>query len=280
MTTEPLLYVYAVVRSSPDGPPPTAGGPAAALGSGLVTVARDGLTAVAEEVGADRFEERNLRESLEDLAFVTAVARAHHEVVEAVGRTGTTVPLRLATVCRGRAGVARLLRTGHDRFTEALDQVDGAREWGVKLYAEEATARPAVPAPAGHPDAAEDGATGPGRGYLRRRVRERRADDQRTETTVRAARNLHHRLTALVAGAALHPPQDGRLSGRTGRNVLNAAYLVPVAEEREFLDAVPSPGDLPAGLRAEVTGPWVPYTFTGNGADAETESGGETDGVR
>ncbi|RSS57950.1 GvpL/GvpF family gas vesicle protein [Streptomyces sp. WAC07061] len=261
--SEELLYVYAVLRTGPQLPRSLVEadtGPV--LGAGLRLVGHDGLTAVAEPVSAADFDEGPLRARLEDLDWLAKVARAHHGVVARVGRLATTVPLRLATVCRGPEGVRRMLAEGREPLTRALRRLEGTEEWGVKLYTEPAAADgpPASPAPSA--------AGGSGRDYLRTRVAARRARDDRDDRARQTARTLHDDLRARASGAVTHPPQHSALSSAPGRNVLNAAYLVPTAHRRAFLDGVPDADSLPAGLRIEVTGPWVPYSFAHGPADA------------
>ncbi|MFJ8659555.1 GvpL/GvpF family gas vesicle protein [Streptomyces sp. NPDC093795] len=275
MNDEPLLYVYAVVRSSTTtGAPP---GPPAGetLGAGLTTVAHRGLTALVEPVPAADFDEAPLRRRLEDLDWLAEVARAHHRVVAAAGRHVTTVPLRLATVCRGEPGVRRLLEDGAHRLSETIDRLTGAHEWGIKLYVDETPAEPASTSADSTATTAGSGSTGPGaaapggsgRDYLRRRLGDRRARQDVEDTAALTARQLHEVLARVAAETVLHPPQQARLSEGPGRNVFNAAYLVPDERRQEFLDAVPPPEDVHVGLRVEITGPWVPYSFTRTGAD-------------
>ncbi len=58
-----------------------------------------------------------------------------------------------------------------------------------------------------------------------------------------------------------HRPQDSRLSGRAGVNVLNVAYLVRREHEEDVRQvARAAAADFP-GARVEVTGPWAPYSF-------------------
>ncbi|WP_330261912.1 GvpL/GvpF family gas vesicle protein [Streptomyces sp. NBC_00539] len=261
--TDELLYVYTVLRSTAPPSAPLVLDPRARLGGGLRLVEHQGLTAVAEPVEAADFDEEPLRAHLEDLDWLADVARAHHDVVAHVGGQTTTVPLRLATLCRGQAGVRRMLADAHLALTEALERVTDAEEWGIKLYAQ--------PAPDGRPPADPGTAAAPapsGRDYLRRRLADRRAEADRTDEARRAAESLHQRLAHEATGAVLHPPQQQQLSQAPGQNVLNAAYLVPTARRQAFLDNVPTADDLPPGVRVEITGPWVPYSFTHTNAPA------------
>ncbi|MEU6894678.1 GvpL/GvpF family gas vesicle protein [Streptomyces sp. NPDC046557] len=262
--TDELFYVYAVLRSAAPPCAPPALDQRAPLGRGLQLVEHRGLTAVVEPVEAADFDEEPLRAHLEDLDWLADVARAHHGVVAHVGRQTTTVPLRLATLCRGRSGVERMLADAHQTLGDALERVTDAEEWGVKLYAQAAPVAPTDPA--GSPTTRSGPVAAPGaasgRDYLRRRLADRRAQTDLTGQARSTAEALHERLAHEASGAVLHPPQQQQLSQVPGQNVLNAAYLVPTARRRAFLETVPAADDLPSGVRVEVTGPWVPYSFT------------------
>ncbi|MBH5338182.1 GvpL/GvpF family gas vesicle protein [Streptomyces pactum] len=256
-----LRYVYAVTR---DGrPAPALPGDLHGVAGGPVdTVRHAGLTALTGPVPAAEFAEAPLRARLEDLDWLADVARAHHRVVDAATRTaGCVIPLRLATVCHDEPGVRNLLEAGRDRFTEALDRLDGHLEWGVKVYAA-ATPPPAAAVPAGGPGAAggTDGA-GSGRAYLRRRSAERRARDERWQLARDGARQVYEELTPLAADTRLHAPQNTRLSGVAEPNVLNAAFLVPGAAGESFAARVRDLGGRLPAVRLELTGPWAPYSF-------------------
>ncbi|MEV7420812.1 GvpL/GvpF family gas vesicle protein [Streptomyces sp. NPDC089919] len=291
MSEPELLYVYAVVAAADaavpqlpelagvegvdggaDGPAP---GPRA-VGDGV-------LAAVVDPVEHAYFEEAALHLRLEDLSWLAGLARAHHRVVTALGGARTTVPLQLATVCRGEDGVRRLLREGRERLLAALARLEGTEEWGVKLYADPAGPEvPEVPVPAA------GGAPATGRDHLRRRLGDRRRHEERTASAATTAEAVHRRLTALAAEAVLHPPQRAGLvkpepsgtpeeAGPPEVNVLNAAYLVPRDDRPDFLERLPGPEELPAGMRAALTGPRVPYSFThiSDGTrDAEGREGG------
>ncbi|TQK42613.1 gas vesicle protein GvpL/GvpF [Streptomyces sp. SLBN-118] len=250
-----LRYVYAVSR--PFGVP---------LGEDLRGVAaarpyplfhRD-LIAVVSAVPADDFDEIPLRAHLEDLDWLSGTARAHQAVVAALASLTSPLPLRLATVCRDDNGVRRLIDSGHDRFVRTLDRLDGRVEWGVKVYAETPQPRAAAAAPVTRPAAASSG-----RDYLRRRLQQRRADEGTWERADAVSRRLHEVLSRHAEADRLHRPQQGRLSGSPGHNVLNAAYLVPREESVAFVQSLDELRPQEPGIRVVLTGPWAPYSFTG-----------------
>ncbi|TDQ55379.1 GvpL/GvpF family gas vesicle protein [Actinorugispora endophytica] len=259
--TRTASYVYAVTRPFDEDRLTGARGVG---GAPVRLVVQDGLAAAVSAVPLDEFDEDALAERLEDRAWLEATARAHHAVVDAVARSAVAMPLRLSTLYRDDDRVRAVLRGNRERFGAVLTRLDGRVEWGVKVYADpdRAAARPTPDeprAPAG---------VGAGRAYLNRRREQRHGREDAWRAAAELARRLDERLRELAEAGERHRPQDGRLSGASGENVLNAAYLVARGGDGErFLRAVREFGrDLAAGVRVELSGPWAPYSFAGGAA--------------
>ncbi|KOU78070.1 gas vesicle protein [Streptomyces sp. MMG1533] len=258
-----MRYVYAICR--PFGAP---------LQSQLTGVAGDpprllnhhGLVAVVSHVPERDFAEKPLHAHLEDLDWLTATARAHQGVIDALTVVTTPLPLRLGTVFRDDSGLRTMIEEREDDFRRTLDRLAGRVEWGVKVYAE--------PEPqtseSGRP--AEKAASG--RDYLRQRRQSVRAHEDRWQQAEQFASRLHETLSVYSEDSRLHAPQNPALSGVSGQNVLNAAYLVPRSDSEEFVELVDrTKGEVP-GMRVELTGPWAAYSFSG---EPTGESTGEED---
>ncbi|MHC3468855.1 GvpL/GvpF family gas vesicle protein [Streptomyces sp. 7R007] len=251
-----LRYVYAVCR--PFGTP---------LQAQLTGVAGDpprllahrGLVAVVSHVPERDFSEEPLRRHLEDLDWLTAVARAHQGVIDALTVVTTPLPLRLGTVFRDDSGVRVMMEAREEDFRRTLERLAGRVEWGVKVYAEpqpEETGAPAKPAS--------------GRDYLRQRRMRMHSHEEMWQQTERFADRLHTALSSFAEDSRLHAPQNPALSGVSGRNVLNAAYLVSRDDSEEFVELVDRTKDETKadgpGIRVELTGPWAAYSFAGEEA--------------
>ncbi|MET9813315.1 MULTISPECIES: GvpL/GvpF family gas vesicle protein [unclassified Streptomyces] len=248
-----LRYVYAVCR--PFGTPlqaqltGVAGDPPRAL-------THHGLVAVVSHVPERDFAEEPLRAHLEDLDWLTETARAHQGVIDALTTVTTPLPLRLGTVFRDDSGVRTMIEAREEDFRRTLDRLEGRVEWGVKVYAEsepQESPRPAQKATSG-------------RDYLRQRRMQTRSHEEMWQKAENFSTRLHEQLSAFAEDSRLHPPQNPALSKATGRNVLNAAYLVPRAHSEEFVEMVDrTKGEVP-GMRVELTGPWAAYSFAGEDA--------------
>ncbi|MFC8230308.1 GvpL/GvpF family gas vesicle protein [Streptomyces sp. NPDC057287] len=268
----PLVYVYAVaVDGDGDGDGlsqyvHTLGG----LGDPPRLIRHEGLAAIVADVPQDTFSSDALKEQLEDLGRLEALARAHHGCIQAAAALTTLLPLRLTTVYVDDARVAAMLSENAPAFRQALELLTGQVELGVKIFADpEAVLASSAPATGGErTDApsggAADGRIGnsPGRDYLKRR----RAQRTRQADTYRVAGAVAQRAVDTAAGyATAHIPhrlQQGALGAARGENLVNDAYLVPAQFVDEFAAALTELVDGTPGVAIEVTGPWVPYSFT------------------
>ncbi|WP_055493795.1 GvpL/GvpF family gas vesicle protein [Streptomyces sp. TP-A0356] len=254
-----LRYVYAVCRPL-DAPlqaqlTGVAGAPPRQL-------EHHGLIAVLSQVPEEDFAEGPLKAHLEDLEWLTATARAHQNVIDALTGVTTPLPLRLGTVFRDDSGVRVMMEEREEDFRRALDRLEGRVEWGVKVYVGDSTTETAASgSPAAKPAS--------GRDYLRQRRTRTLAQDELWQKAEEYARRLHRTLAEQAEDCRLHAPQNAALSGASGRNVLNASYLVPRERSEEFVELVDRYEDDTPGIRVELTGPWAAYSFTGLTEGAE-----------
>ncbi|MFC5213116.1 GvpL/GvpF family gas vesicle protein [Streptomyces coerulescens] len=258
-----LRYVYAVCRPFRSALQAQLTGVAGAPPKQLT---HHGLVAVVSSVPEADFAEAPLHAHLEDLDWLTVTARAHQQVIDALTAVTTPLPLRLGTVFRDDSGVRTMMEAREEDFRRVLDRLEGRVEWGVKVFVER---EPTEAAEAAAPGPPEHGA-GSGRDYLRRRRMQTRAHEDVWQRATEFAGRLHETLSTFAEDARLHAPQSAALSGASGQNVLNAAYLVPRADSEEFVELVDREKDDAPGIRVELTGPWAAYSFTGEFAE-ETE---------
>jgi Gas vesicle synthesis protein GvpL/GvpF len=255
------VWLYAVT----DVAAPVEDGELTGVGADVVRPLRAaGLAAVVGDVEQREFGEAALRRNLEDLGWLERTARAHHAVIEAVGRRGPAVPMRLATVYNSDAGVLTMLRDRAADFRAALSRLATCHEWGVKAFAA------ADPRPSGPPGDQEGQAGRPGTAYLRQRRAQLTSRTNARQEAAAGAQAIHAELSRLSLSVRLYPPQAPGLSGQAAPMVLNAAYLV--AEERagEFAAAVDGLTGRHRSVRLGLTGPWPAYSFVG-GPDAGGE---------
>lgn len=253
------VCVFAVCRTDSFGAlPPGSGHPE---GDAVRLLALDdALSAVVQDVPSNRFAEEALKQRLADPVELESCARAHHATVTAAAERGPVVPLPLATLFTGADRARAALSRQLPQFHEALTRVEGRAEWAVKVYARQTGTGDAPLVPNDGPGAD----VGAGRAYLTR-VRGRERDRvARHEAAVAAAARIHGAASEVAVECVQRRPHGPEITGKDRHQLMNAAYLV--AHERA--------GELGAALRAaraevtatdvevEVSGPWVPYSFT------------------
>ncbi|MEV8524375.1 GvpL/GvpF family gas vesicle protein [Streptomyces sp. NPDC052000] len=268
-----LTYVYAIARRTEPLRELLAGlqgvgrAPVVLLaadpGAGSAPAAGSGPAALAllvSPVPQQDFNETALKDHFEDLEWLEEVARAHHEVVQAVAARETVLPLRMATVYQDDGRARRALTEQQPAFARRLAELDGHTEYGVKVYLDP-SAQPAATPPG---DAALPGPTTPGKAYLQRR----KAQHHARETVYQQAQQAAEAVAAIAANytphRVRHAPQSGALAGpREDRreNVLNDAYLVPDGDAPRFRTDIEQAAREFPDIRIEVTGPWAPYSF-------------------
>jgi hypothetical protein len=246
------VYLYAVGDAGL-AEDPELGGLSGVDDAPVRAVVDGALAAVVASVDRDRYSEQALYEGLEDLDWLSRLARGHHHVVDALSGAYPVAPVRMATVYLDDERVRAMLRDHAADLGAALDRVRGRAEWGVKAYAAPVTGQPAQ-------EAGMAASAGPGTAYLLRRKAERtRVADQRAAAAA-AAERVHDDLAGVAVASRLYPPQDPRLTGVKDEMVLNAAYLTDEDGAEQLRRLLDRHSDGP--LRLELTGPWAPYSFT------------------
>ena len=297
------VYLYGVAR---DLDPAALGDAAGVAGAPVRGVVAGELTALVSTVALADYGEAALRANLEDLGWLEATARAHHDVVDRAAHAAPTALVRIATIYRDDARVSEVLAAQGERFTEILDLISGRSEWGVKAYADPQALRgdddpaaddPASDDPAGGgtdpggglapraepltgpqttgPAPAPSSGGGVGTAYLRRRQQERRRRAEAGRRVSEQADAVHTELADHAVASRHHPPQDPRLSGRAGTQILNAAYLLDEEQVEGFLAVARTAGDRLPGIELEVTGPWPPYSFIDTAAATPAREPGD-----
>jgi hypothetical protein len=259
-TTQQGWYVYGIVEESFEAPP--------MLGvddeHGLEVVPAAGLAALTSRVPLAVFGEPALQEQIEDLAWLERHARRHEQILESVReQRATVVPMRLFTIYESTDSLRDTLERERSFLLEALARLAGRTEWGVKLFADPAAARPAE-----EPEADD---AGPGESYLlRRRAVDRRTEESAEELHERAE-HAHARLAAAAVEARVNPLQPPELSEHEGTMVMNGVYLVDNDVIEGFSAEVTSLREEYAGQGFDVilTGPWPPYNFVNSSQEAE-----------
>jgi hypothetical protein len=185
---------------------------------------------------------------------------AHGRIVEALTARGTVLPIRFGTVLDGEDDLLAALVARRAGLRRALDRARGRVELGLRLLRADPGARPGA-SPGARPSAST------GREYLLARSEEQRRAGE-------AARAVHAPLAELAAASVVRPRPPAPAS-----SIMAAAYLVDAARVPDFRARAREVAARHATVEAVVTGPWPPYSFTGDdpgdGAVGDPVGGGD-----
>jgi len=248
------VWVYAIIRGA--GAEDRVSGLRGVAGEPVHLVASDELAAVVGVVDLDEYGQDALRRNLEDLDWVAQKARAHDAVITAVARSGSVIPVRMATVYLDDGHVRTLLENRRDDFEATLSRLCGRAELGVKVYADPKQLLTAD-------SEQDDGGMRTGTAYLMRRRQQLASHEEAYRAAAVEADRIHTTLMRYAVDGRRKPPPDRSLSGRDEMTVLNGTYLVDSDAVGLFRETVAALGMSTGRLSLETTGPWPPYSFAG-----------------
>ena len=207
-----------------------------------------GLTCWYSRVDRGEYGER-LEQNMQNLEWLANASVHHQRVVGSIAEIADILPARFGTVFLGDQSMAAHVSERKAALAGALRKIEGASEWGVKVFAE----APAVPAPSP--------ATS-GTDYLLKK-----REQLRQGTPPSAPAELGELKTALdkastaavvVRGKA---PQPGL--------VWQASFLVKQNRIDAFHEVLRKFAARMGNARIETSGPWPPYSFAGVPQEAQ-----------
>jgi hypothetical protein len=279
-------YVYCVVRR---GQKPVIAKDVEALpAAGAPRVLRidEDLWLIVANVPLQAYDEKALREQLQDVEWMSRCGAAHQAVMDAMLECDAVVPMTLFTIFASDARALAEVKKGAARLDASLDRVAGRTEWIVRVMrgdASSATAPAGTSAEArGAPatragDAAEsadveaapgssrDPRAKSGREFLQAKVDQRQAVRRAAEETTTGVRGMMDALSGVADDVRdrTEARATGAASAVASAALLDVAYLVARTEEAEF-ERTARHAARPLterGLRVSVTGPWPCYSF-------------------
>lgn len=266
MSADSMLYAYGIVRHAGEGRGPSL--PAAegiVAGAQLRALPHRALAAIVSELpcGAGSM---SLEQELRDADRAKAMILGHHRVMQALIGEHTVVPFRFGAMFADAAGLRAALDRHYDTLRETLERVEGALEWGVKIFCDRAAAAARV---------GEEAATAAtlrrqidhaseGRGFFLRKGLQRAIDAEVESAVRRFAEESHGRFAGIARSAAELDLQPSAIGSRSDEIVFNGAYLVDRGREKDLFAAVEALAVARGsyGLNYERNGPWPPYSFS------------------
>jgi hypothetical protein len=259
-----VVYVYGVTRGdagytalSVEGIIPDA--PVELLPAGNLAV-------VASRASKEAFGPPD-EETNSDVDWATKRALAHHRVLADLAASYTVAPVKFGALCKGMDDVMALFTQFGDRFEAALNRVEGAQEWGVKMFAsQEACLSVAQNASKVTTLKAETETAQPGRAFFLRRKLQAAIDEGMREGLAQRAAQVYAEIARETKETVPAPTLQhlgANLKGNGAVLALDIACLVERKREDAFCQSVANLSGIlaPEGFTLKLTGPWPPYSF-------------------
>jgi hypothetical protein len=263
-----VLYAYAVTPATVDPAPYPAG-----IDDAEVLPVVDGdLAALVSSVDAEGYAPERVEVLTEEVGWIAPRASAHDAVVTAAGDRGPVVPLPIFTLFRDENRVRQMLRDRGTELRATLARVGAGEEYGLRIFRldDQLSQHVGSLSPAVEALERQSRAANPGQRYLleRKLETERRKEVRRIGADV--ARESFEALAPLALEAVREPLPAKRQEEAVGVAVLNAFFLVKrgaLTAFQEALTAIVRTHER-RGFRFDFTGPWPPYHFVRERADA------------
>ena len=258
---EPRVYAYGIIRLGNGG-----ASPALMDGVGgqpVRTISRGGLAALISDLTSQGCD--TIDDVLSNPDLVKDMALDHHRVLQSMVDRHTVLPLRFGAVFAGDDSVTTALEEHRAALCEALERVDGACEWGVKLFGDRAILQhcPGQESPTLRAVREQIAAATEGRAFFLRRKLEQMAEQEIEHSIGHCIADSLQLLRSTARAAATLKHQPSAIHGRANEMVWNGAYLVSRGGEDRFFECVAALKQTygRSGFDYECTGPWPPFSF-------------------
>lgn len=257
-----VLYVYAIGReghSLPDAIEAVDGS------SRLTAVTASGLAAFATPVDDVDFSQGVIDARAKDVEWLGALGYRHQNVMAALMRGGTIIPLRAFTLFRSADSLRAHLGERGEQLRALLERLDGKQEWTLRIEFDPERWNEALVRRVGSLRAISDEAAGAGAGkafLLRKKLEEerKRASKEAEETVVGEIES------AVIGKLACDTVAESRTQRGGAFPQINV--LIDRDEEarlQELRDGLNARYDAD-GVSVALTGPWPPYSFVSTNA--------------
>lgn len=271
-----MVYVYGVARVAPgqkSGPLLLAG---IVPGAPVEPLVSGNLTAFVSAVPSARFGASEFGSALNDIPWLRDRILAHEKVLEELRASYDVVPFRFGTIYLDCAQAANAIARHRAELRRALDRIEGASEWGLKLYCDPHILRRRIESESAAVRPMRDALAraSPGARFFLQKKYTKALTEETASVVAGCVRRMRESFDTCVRDSADIKFQPAAVHGRAAEMAMNAAYLVA---KHAFLRFQQSVADWQRehaayGFEHELTGPWPPYHFVSIGSEGTADA--------
>lgn len=260
-----VTYVYGVARASRERQPALPRFEGIVPDAPVHPLVHGDLIAFVSAVPSDRFGVNEFRTSLSDTDWLKERILAHEKALEELRSSDDVVPFRFGTVYLDSSHVADMLARHRAALCQALERIQGASEWGVKLYCDADVLRRWIEAESDSIRHLRDMLAQASRGarFFLQKKYARALDGEAAAMIASWVTRIRRSLDGLARESTEIEVQPPAVHGRSTAMVMNAVYLVSKESLTQFRQAIAALQEefAACGFDHELTGPWPPYHF-------------------
>jgi hypothetical protein len=276
-------------------------------GENIFSVKYEDIEALISYVPLNEYNEESLKEKLEDVGWIVPRAQAHERIIESVMQFCAVIPIKFCTIFKDQSKVSETLRQNYEEFKSLLDYLTDKQEWGIKIYVDcdkisqvlsaeissgapqvrstrsvETLSRAAEGSSAKIRELDEQlSVASEGAAYFLQKKRDDILKESSEEIVPALAEKIYEKLQPWAVESRRNKLLSRSSTGRSDDMILNVALLLTksdVAKLKMKIDRLAA-GYRRKGFLFELSGPWPPHNFCGDGMGAVHETDGEARGV-
>ena len=259
-------YVYAVVRAQTGRDQQVMAIDGIAPGVHVYHLIHRDLQAVVSSVSLADFGPTAIDDHLQNPNWLGDRVIAHQRVLDSLLSGFTVAPFKFCTIYASEDRVREMLVRNEEYWIEILGRLEGAAEWGVKIFCDREVLIDWVQRTDHEITDLRNslGQASAGATYLLQRRIERAAQKATARVVGCCIEATTARLGALARQVVTNPVQSPEVHRRQMEMVLNAAFLVDSERLAPFRTSIKNLKSVHAaqGFQFELTGPWPPYNFS------------------
>lgn len=261
-----LYYLYAVVRPRVDLVSRELPDEGIFPGAPIYALEYRDIQAIISTVPYEHFDVPALEAGLKDETWIHTRVVSHQHVLLSLLQGYTVLPCRFCTLYHSEERLHATLVEQYDSWVRSLQRLEGATEWGVKLFCDAQALTRWIEASSEvlRPLREAVAIASTGAGYFLQKRLTQAVQKHTSEVMNNLMEITHHTLIVYAREAAINPVQLPQEHGLQETMLFNGTYLVDDQRFAQFKSAL-------ARLEAEhreqgcqymLTGPWPPYSFT------------------
>jgi hypothetical protein len=247
MRAHPLLYLYGITQAAEELPATVRGVDGISM---VEAVECSGFTCWVSHVGAHEFGE-NLTRNMENLEWLADASVRHQRVVGTIHERLAILPARFGIVFLNEKSLADDVSGRKGALRASFRRIADADEWGIRVFALP------LPAPVG-----SNARTG--KEYLKRKSALLQAKPSRTlEPEIK-------QFASEIVNLATESAEGGKVASGQPALRWQTSVLLPRSRRAKFEALLGRfARKFAERFRVECTGPWPPYSFVADKAQAQ-----------